>query len=374
MVTDRIGGIVRAASFTIVALCIAALIDQAVAAAAPANGDTPQAIIDRVLPGASTSLQAASRNTTAIPGRPKTSTAPPPPGMTLKITLADSTAPPSGTDTVQRFAYADLQWRAELGSAVAALGDSAVTGFSLQYSGGIVPGGAAGYFRDEVGADGPGAHDPSIDTLSQSDALRQATSNVATFAKALPVGAVTSSSAKIVPIAPDANQFGVSIAIVLSDPSQLTGHLGDVLKGMETGLVSPSDVMVEGIAITVSANGQPLLGTWESIRGGTGDIEADPSIPLGDSLSTDLDFPNYTGLPNPGASVVGGPALPRRSSTTKQQGAASPAQAVGETRQAGPARKNSSPWPYAGTGIGAAAFVTTIALIIRRRRRRPNTA
>lgn len=337
------------------------------AGASPQPYDSAQAIISRVLPGASTSMRTAPA---PIPGAPRARTLPTAPAKDLLITLPARTAPPAASQTMQEFAYADIQWRAQLGTAAAALSDPAIGSYSIQYADGSVPSLAGNYFSDSIPRPGPAAlPDPSIDKLPQSDAVAQAKSNVSALAKVLPRDAIAGSTVKAIPIAPDANRYAISVVVDLTSGSALSGHLGDALKGLETGLISGSDVMIEGISITVSAQGKPLAGSWESIRAGAGGLQFAPTIHPGSSLAPTTTFPNLTGLTAPATSVLGGPAAKPRHPSTAGPGVGSSGQPAGGPGAGSPGRQvpnhdpattvtntkhsRTNPWEYAAISLAA---------------------
>lgn len=290
-------------------------------AAAPKD-DSPQTIIARVLPGSSASVVPVT--VTSMP-RHKTRPATGTDAVNLNITLPGTATPPSGSATAQQFAYANLSWRADLGTAAIGVTKTQLLSYKITYADGTVPGAAFNYFTNLIRLQpGPSTpEDPSIDTLASSSAVAQAKASVAALTAALPAGAITNSTVTVVPITSDASQYALSIAVDLSDPALLNGHIGDLLQGLGTGLVAGADVMIEGLEITVSSAGQPLAGSWQAIRSGIGTVAFDPSIDQSSFSSSTVDFPNLTGLGGPAVGGVLGAPAPSRQTSTGHPGAGS---------------------------------------------------
>lgn len=90
-----------------------------------------------------------------------------------------------------------------------------------------------------------------IGSVPLSTLTPQLNSNLQTLTDALGAGAVLASHITTLPVDPTngANAFEVDLKV--SDLSVLTGHLADVLNGLDTGLVGDQTALAEGLAINV---------------------------------------------------------------------------------------------------------------------------
>jgi hypothetical protein len=257
----------------------------------------PAGIVARVLPGAGAAVTYTAKRDGSI--------------ETLEIRLPPKDHPPSGSVLEQNFVYAEIGWKARLAFAVVTSRDRAITKYRLTYADGSTPRAALDYFHGGslpvhfIGGK-PGGVDPKLDTLDVSKAEVQLRSSLAILHKALGTGAITGQQISVISIDPSHDQFALQVDIAVRGPSVLAGHLGDVVDGLETGLVGgPVTSLIEGLGVVVTAQGAPLIGAWAAPRSGTGSTDFAPSIHSSGDYSVTLNFPDLTGGPHAVATAHG---------------------------------------------------------------------
>lgn len=90
-----------------------------------------------------------------------------------------------------------------------------------------------------------------IGSVPLSTLTPQLNSNLQTLTDALGAGAVLASHITTLPVDPANGAYAFEVDLKVSDLSVLTGHLADVLNGLDTGLVGDQTALAEGLAINV---------------------------------------------------------------------------------------------------------------------------
>ncbi len=100
---------------------------------------------------------------------------------------------------------------------------------------------------------------PDLGRVSATNAIRQATSNVAVLRSVLPRGVITASRILTVPIDKARNIFGLEIDLRVHALNELGAHVGDIEDGLATGLRGNEHVIVAGLAINLMDDQGPSL-------------------------------------------------------------------------------------------------------------------
>jgi hypothetical protein len=263
-------------------------------AAFGASGGNESAVVSSLLPGSSVQIAPLTTASGASSER-------------LVITLASSDTPSGLTTLQQQFNYEEIGWRAGIAASLVNVADPTVTSYSVETSTGQVPGYAFNEFHGGFSPSGSSLNDPKLDSVASSAAITQMNSNLTVLKSVLSSGSVISADAQVLPVNADGNEFALEVRITVNQASSLQGHLGDVLVGLQTGLIgNMNSTLVEGLSIQViTANGTPVVGSWQETRAQTGTLQfADPSQSSGPLQSTAV-YPNLTGGPSPSVAVIG---------------------------------------------------------------------
>jgi hypothetical protein len=362
-------GRARVATLALVAACAACGPSAGAASAADAPAQVSQ-ILSGAFPGATVSLSSGGYGQTAaavgVSAGSSTTGAPAGSGssattstvQTVDVRLGRAT--PAGSPMADAFTWADTQWRAQLVSAAAAEVTPAITGYSVTEPDGTVPGGAGNFFQGSVRSDPTNAaiDDPGLDSISESAAVSQLDSNIATLGDALGAGAVVSSSTAVIAT----GSFALSATVDVASADDLAGHLGDIVDGLETGLVGGSSSLIEGLGVEVLAQGVPEVGAWEAARAGAGDLQFNPGITVGATLAPTRTFPDLTGGPAAAASGLGAAARAARPASRRL----APTAAIGGNARA----SHLDPLWLGLFAVAAAIAAAGLAYAVRRRRGR----
>jgi hypothetical protein len=215
------------------------------------------------------------------------------------------------------FAYGDLAWRAEMLAASLATQIPDLEGYRLAPPGGIevsVPPSALGLVQGSLPSPEAAAKLTALGSVTEGEALKQMASNLEVLEKAMPAPAVTSTDARVVPVDAARGRFALAVTVGTEEGEALLERSGDVMVGLQTGLVGSPEANVEGLAITVREAGRPLAASWIATRAMAGTTMVAPGLELPAVQSTDVEFPNLTGGPAVEASGVGDaselPSLP----------------------------------------------------------------
>lgn len=224
---------------------------------------------------------------------------------TLEIQLADPT--PDGTALDNTFDWADTGWKAQLVAAVSAVANPSITGYSLSEPDGTVPSEASNFFQGSVRSDPTNSaiDDADMDTITHAQAESQLNSNIATLSSALGAGGLESSSVTVIPLGAGTNSFALAATLDVSSVADLDGHIGDIVDGLETGLLGGSKSLIEGLGIQVFVDNTPEIGAWEAARAGSGDLQFNKDLTVPDVLTPTQQFANLTAGPAASASALG---------------------------------------------------------------------
>ena len=196
-------------------------------------------IVDSLLPEATVTVTASTTTPSA---------------STLSIQIPPNLNPVANSSAAQQNAtYAEIGWKTEMATAIAATVDPAINSYSLSSSDGSVPSAAYNYYHGYIRSPSATSMDPRLDSISQAEAVQQLTSNINVLTSGLPAGSIDSSVVKVLPIGSSVSQFALQANIVISDSSVVTGRAGDFLEGLDTGLTgSLTSSLIEGLAIDVT--------------------------------------------------------------------------------------------------------------------------
>ena len=217
-----------------------------------------------------------------------------------------------GRDDVRReasnpFAYGDLSWRASMLAASLASDQPEIGAYRLAAPDDMkvaVPPAAVGLLEGSLPAPAESAKLDRLGSISEAEARAQMESNLQTLHKLNP-DIDLSSSVAIVPVDPASNRYGLTVVLRTESAASLIKDAGDVLVGLQTGLVGGVDATVEGLSITVEEGGRPMLAAWSAARAMAGTTMAAPGVELPDALEVSGDYPNLTGGPAVTSSVSG---------------------------------------------------------------------
>jgi hypothetical protein len=235
-------------------------------------------------------------------------------GQQLVITPAREDVKQSEEDA---FAYGDVAWRAGMLAASLSTEVPGLAGYRLSAPADMqvsVPSAALGVLQGSLPPAGAGAKLVDLGSVSEKEALAQMASNLATLEAALPPPVVTSTGVSIVPVDAERGRFALSVTVGTEASATLLEHAGDVMVGLQTGLVGDVRANIEGLAITVLEGGRPLAASWIAVRAMAGTTMLAPGLELPAVQSVDADFRNLTGGPEVAAAGLGDvtqlPSLP----------------------------------------------------------------
>jgi hypothetical protein len=322
------------------ATVVAALTFDGAGQPADASATSPPAaisgIVQSVFPAASVSLGPSSygevlaapdESASAAPTPVGTSSSAPDSPLSLNIQLGSPTASGSARENV--FRWSEVMWQADAAAALASTIDPAIDAFQITEPDGSTPAGAANFMRGSVRGNPTNSaiDEPSLDTISPAIASRQMQSNISALTAAMEPGAITAATVDTTPFGNSSDQFLVDVKVSLDSVADLEGFYGDLVDGLQTGLVGGGDSLVEGLEVQVSVNGQPELGVWTDPRGGLGALQLDPSLTPPDAYVPTATYKDLTNGPSTSSSVVGAQAsitpAKRRSLASAQKSARS---------------------------------------------------
>jgi hypothetical protein len=215
------------------------------------------------------------------------------------------------------FAYGDLAWRAEMLAASLATQVADLRGYRLAPPDGLevsVPPAALGLVQGSLPAPEAAAKLADLGSISEKEALAQMASNLEVLESAIAAPAITSTDVNVVPIDAPRGRFALSVTVGTEAGEALMERSGDVMVGLQTGLVGDVHANVEGLAITVVERGAPLAASWIATRAMAGTTMLSPGLELAPVQGLDVEFPNLTGGPDVEASGLGAaselPSLP----------------------------------------------------------------
>ena len=136
---------------------------------------------------------------------------------------------------------------------------------------------------------------PKLGSVTPSQALAQARSNLRVLRGVLPRGTIKAT--RILPVVLRPGRFGLEVDLRVSSLRRLATRVGDVIDGMQTGLVGDDRAVVAGLAIAVTDDRGRRLGSWQSVLSSSGSVLANPSLTVPDVLSPRGFYPNLTGGP-----------------------------------------------------------------------------
>jgi len=368
-----------AVTFGVATALATAALSGAANASASAATDAAQ-VVDGLIPGARVSLvqpaagvssgsarssilNAASGSAAGPFSKGGTSSAADP---TLEVQLPANAIPANSTPTEAQFDYYELAWKAEL-AAGAVDGTQPISGWQVTPSTGTVPPQVSDVMHGSSASEGSSSSDPNLDTMSSTTALAQLQSNLAAFKQTMPSGTVEQASAQVVPVGTGTDEYALQADVTLAQASDITGHYGDALVGLETGLLDDlATSPIEGIAVNVvAADGVPIASEWNSTRSGVGTTDfADPSA-VPSALTVTTTFPDTTGIPAIETEATGaaGSVSPK-----------TPSVAASRVVRLGPAHRTASgatsPWIFAAIAGGALLLLASgfsVARLLRRR-------
>jgi hypothetical protein len=217
----------------------------------------------------------------------------------LSIVLPPGDTPPPDP-TEAKFYFADRAWRAEMAAADIAMQNPGLASWDIS-SQGSVPSGAEDFYNGRVRVD-PGDENwadlPDLGTLSTADASSQIVSNAGVLKNSAPAGTFNSVAASRLTIDSGINSYAYTVT-VNSDlpPAQLLPQFGNIFDGLQAGLVGDENGLIDGLAIIVRSQGEPIAGSWIAERAGVGDEIFAQGLDLPDPMVPTDSFPNLTGGP-----------------------------------------------------------------------------
>lgn len=246
----------------------------------------------------------------AIPGGASAEIAPvgrggEPDGEQLVLTPSRENVEENAADP---FAYGDLAWRAEMLAASLATQVADLRGYRLAPPDGLrvsVPSSALGLVQGSLPLPGAAAELVGLGSISEKEALVQMASNLDALESAITAPALTSTAASVVPVDAARRRFALVVTVETEAGEALLERSGDVMVGLQAGLVGDVGANIEGLAITVREGGRPLAASWIATRAMAGTTMLAPGLELPAVQSVEVEFPNLTGGPDVGASGFG---------------------------------------------------------------------
>jgi hypothetical protein len=206
------------------------------------------------------------------------------------------------------FAYGDLSWRASMIAASVATDRPELGEYRLAAPSAIqvtVPSAALGLVQGSLPPAEEAAKLTRLGTVSADAALAQMKSNLEVLQGALPPGTLRSTELEIVPVDSSRDRFAIAVVLDTESRDALIKQIGDVTVGLQTGLVGGVEATVEGLSITATEGGEPILASWIAARAMAGTTMVAPGIDPPPVQSTSVDFPNLTDGPAVAASGEG---------------------------------------------------------------------
>lgn len=266
-------------------------------------------MVSSVLPGSVVTMQSAGAQSST-------------PTQGMLVQLSPSAIPSGLTTLEQEFAYEDIGWRVRLVASIANETNPYLTSFSVLPTTGTVPINAQDALHGGIVVGSQPFNNPSLDSVGPSAALSQLQSNLTALKNALPTGSVLSESAVVLPLGSSVNQFALQANVTVDQPSSVAGHYGDVIEGLQTGLIGgPFTSMIEGLEIEVTAaDGTPVVGAWESTRSASGTLQFGDPTQATSSMQVTTSFPVLTGGPTTASGALGSPGGRSSSNSTSHVG------------------------------------------------------
>lgn len=210
----------------------------------------------------------------------------------------DVTAP--NTPTATTASYAELGWKAALAAGAAGQQFPDIVSYQLSVAGETPTGQQTNYLSGPIRAM-PGGPERSpfsaIGSVPLTTLTQQLNSNLGTLTGVLGAGAVLASHTTTLPVNQANSAYAFEVDLKVSDLSVLSGHLADVLNGLDTGLVGDQTAPAEGLAINVVDTQGRRVSWWSAVRAGDGSAVADPPVSLSNGAAETATFTNLTGGP-----------------------------------------------------------------------------
>jgi hypothetical protein len=206
------------------------------------------------------------------------------------------------------FAYGDVAWRADMLAASLATEAPELAGYRLAPPAGMqvaVPPAALGVLQGSLPAPETASKLTSLGSVTEEEALAQMASNLDTLRNAVPPGAIASTDVSVVHIDAARDRFALSVSVGTREGDALLKQAGDVMVGLQTGLVGGLSASIEGLAIAIQEEGRPLAASWIATRAMAGTTMLAPGHELPQVQSVDVEFPNLTGGPQVQAAGIG---------------------------------------------------------------------
>ncbi len=193
------------------------------------------------------------------------------------------------------FVSAELSWRGFMASALVAQ-RFGLAGFRIVNPDGSTPAlGTDDDYAGSFGASGPWAVRKKIGSVSIDAAEAQLNSNFKTLQAATGPTFDHFSVQRLV-LSEDDNAFAFLVTIHSSLPTdRVRPYLGDLLVGMQTGLVGDESARVDGLALVLENEDGALAASFSAPRAGAGELLFGHELDAPGTLSTKIVFPNLTG-------------------------------------------------------------------------------
>jgi hypothetical protein len=206
------------------------------------------------------------------------------------------------------FAYGDVAWRADMLAASLATEVPGLGGYELAAPASMdvaVPTAALGLLQGSLPSPQAASKLSALGSISEKEALAQMASNLDALRSALPSLAVTSAAVDIVPVDPEKGRFALAVSVETGEGAALLKRAGDVMVGLQTGLVGDPQANIEGLSIVVEEGKGPIAASWIATRAMAGTTMVAPGLELPPVQTVDADFPDLTGGPHVSGSASG---------------------------------------------------------------------
>jgi hypothetical protein len=222
----------------------------------------------------------------------------PPGAITLDIREPSSTRPPSGTKLERSFAYTQRGWVASMAAYLAATRNPRIRAYQLLPPTGHPTQAMNDYYQGPVSGDPTDKRvgDLKLDSLRLTKAIKQVRATLRVLRSVLPSHAVRHVTVDVISLDPLRREYALSISLTVGSAHDLDRHIGDLVLGVDSGLIDGPESLIEGVAMVASTRAQPLVGAWSTIRNETGSLEFAPFIHY-TCFETTTTFPDLTGGP-----------------------------------------------------------------------------
>jgi hypothetical protein len=219
-------------------------------------------------------------------------------GQVARVSVPESTA---GIENPARSVHevldaARVWWRLSMAAALAADDDGSIHAFQVveadptnselgrQIGGGMLQSSLGGLALPELG------------TVARDEALAQAERNVARLKSALGRD-LAHSEVSLVRIDEGRNAFGIMIELKMDSLLAAQDYLGDIVTGLQTGLVGDARAKVEGVASEACDTAGRCVAAYAAARRGGGAIHLSRELDVGSSRPR-LEYEVITGGPS----------------------------------------------------------------------------